>query len=307
MAKTPLQPVRRTDIKIGSPLPYPVYDAMGRLLLKAGEVIESERQLTTLHELGLYLAEGDLSRLARGPFHSPEPLPSEAPEPAEADGARETRKLGELKLVPGKTLYIDFLTATNRPRVALRLVGLLEGGGVLISALNADGGVVPFRDNELLFVRVLTASGVATFEAKVLKVHFTPFPYVVTSYPDVAVFHVMRAHERVDTQLICSAVNLSRPVMGEPRTHAGIMKNISASGCQVEAPPDIADVGDRLRLGFKLEAAGEEHVLSVVAELRGIKTFGDPDKRRFGLQFVELGTSERLVVEHFIFHALVGD
>lgn len=307
MAKSPLQPVRRTDIKIGSPLPYPVYDAMGRLLLRAGETIENERQLTTLHELGLYLAEGDLARSSRGASHVPEPLHTETAEPVETEGARETRKLGELKLVPGKTLYIDFLTSTNRPRAALRLVGLLEGGGVLISAVNADGGVVPFRDNELLFVRVLTASGVATFEAKVLKVHFIPFPYVVTSYPDVAVFHVMRAHERVDTQLICSVVNLSRPVMGEARSHAAVMKNISASGCQIEAPPEIADVGDRLRLGFKLEAAGEEHVVSVVAELRGIKSLGDADKRRFGTQFVDLGTSERLVVEHFIFHALVGD
>lgn len=303
MPKTPLQPVRRTDIKIGSPLPYPVYDAMGRLLLKAGEVIETERQLNTLHELGLYLAERDISRTPRA--SSTEPSADASVEATDADGPRETRKLAELKLAPGKTLYVDFLGTTNRPRVALRLVGLLEGGGVLISALNADGGVVPFRDNELLFVRVLTASGVATFQAKVLKVHFTPFPYVVTSYPEGVVFHVMRAHERVDTQVICSVVNLSRPVMGEPRPHGAVMKNLSASGCQIEAPPEIADSGDRLRLGFKLDAAGEEHVLSVLAEVRGIKSFGESDRRRFGLQFVELDSSERLVVEHFIFHALV--
>ncbi len=305
MAKTPLQPVRRTDIKIGSPLPYPVYDALGRLLLRAGEVIETERQLNTLHEMGLYLAEHDVSRSGRA-GSMPEPNAAESPaESADEDGARETRKLSELKLSPGKTLYVDFLSTTNRPRVALRLVGMLEGGGVLISAVNADGGVVPFRDNELLFVRVLTASGVATFQARVLKVHFTPFPYVVASYPEGVVFHVMRAHERVDTQIICSAVNLSRPVMGEPRPHGAVMKNLSASGCQIEAPPEIADSGDRMRLGFKLEAAGEEHVLSVLAEVRGIKSFGESERRRFGLQFVELGSSERLVVEHFIFHALV--
>jgi hypothetical protein len=310
MAKTPLQPVRRTDIKIGSPLPYPVYDAMGRLLLRAGETIETERQLSTLHELGLYLAESDLARSARSEASTPRQdthSSDVAAEVAEPEGPRETRKLAELKLTPGKTLYVDFLSTTNRPRVALRLVGHLEGGGVMIGAVNADGGVVPFRDNELLFVRVLTASGVATFQAKVLKVHFTPFPYVVTSYPDVAVFHVMRAHERVDTQLICSLVNLSRPVMGEPRPQAALMKNLSASGCQIEAAPEIADSGDRLRLGFKLNAAGEEHVLSLLAEVRGIKTFGESEKRRFGLQFTDLGTSERLVVEHFIFQSLVDD
>ena len=308
MSRSPLQPVRRTDIKVGSPLPYPVYDAMGRLLLKAGEVIRSEHQMQTLQEQGLYLATGDMQPAPRPRSSStPEPVYVEAPEAEDAAAARDSRRLAELKLHPGKTLYVDFLSTANRPRVALRLVGFQEGSGVLISALNADGSVVPFRDNELLFVRVLTASGVATFQAKVLKVHFTPFPYVVTSYPEAVVFHVMREHERVDTQLICSATNISRPVTGEPRPHAGVVKNLSASGCQVEAAPDIADTGDRLRLGFKLEAAGDEHVLSLSAEVRGIKTYGEQGKRRYGLKFTELGTGERLVLEHFIFNALMGE
>ena len=306
MSKSPLQPIKRTDIKIGSPLPYAVFDAHGRLLLRAGEIIETERQLSTLHELGLYLATGELTRVSR-PVGSAHEAPVDAPEVTAEGSARESRRLSELKLTPGKTLYVDFLSTTNRPRVALRLAGFLEGSGVLISALNAEGNVVPFRDNELLFVRVLTASGVATFEAKVLKVHFTPFPYVVTSYPDAAVFHVMRQHERVDTQIICSIANLSRPVENEPRPQAGVLKNLSASGCQIEAPPELADSGDRLRLGFKLVAAGEEHVLSLAGEVRGIKTYGEAGKRRFGLQFCELGIGERLVVEHFIFHALIGD
>lgn len=307
MSRVPLQPVRRTDIKIGSPLPYPVYDAQGRLLLKAGEIIRTDHQLTMLHEQGMYSQGAPLTRSLR----RPDPVES-SPEPAEAeaepDTAPQTRRLSELKLSPGKTLYVDFLSAANRPRVALRLIGFIEGGGVLISALNAEGHVVPFRDNELLFVRVLTASGVATFESKVLKVHFTPFPYVVTSFPELAVFSVMRQHERIDTDLICTAANLDRFVReGSSDSLPALMKNLSASGCQIEAGPSLAEVGERVRLGFKLEAAGEEHVLSLVAAVRGVKPFGEPGQRRFGLQFEELGMGERLVVEHYIFHALIGD
>jgi hypothetical protein len=48
-------------------------------------------------------------------------------------------------------------------------------------------------------------------------------------------------------------------------------------------------------------------VLSLTGDVRGIKTYGEVGKRRFGLQFCELGIGERLVVEHFIFHALIGD
>lgn len=307
MSRVALQPVRRTDLKIGSPLPYPVFDSHGRLLLKAGEIIRSEHQLTTLHEQGLYSQGDPLTRSARRNEYV-EPQADLAEPEVDAASAPQTRRLGELKLSPGKTLYVDFLSATNRPRVALRLIGFLEGSGVLISALNAEGNVVPFRDNELLFVRVLTASGVATFESKVLKVHFTPFPYVVTSFPDSAVFSVMRQHERIDTELICTAANLDRFVRdGSSDSLPAIMKNLSASGCQIEASPRLAEAGERVRLGFKLKAAGEEHVLSVVAVVRGVKAFGEPGNPRFGLQFEELGMGERLVVEHYIFHALIGD
>lgn len=306
MSRAPLQPVRRTDITIGSPLPYPVYDATGRLLLKAGEIIRSEHQLVTLHEQGMYSQGETLARTRRTEYIEPQVETAEVA--LEAASPPQKRRLGELKLSPGKTLYVDFLSATNRPRVALRLVGFLEGGGVLISALNAEGNVVPFRDNELLFVRVLTASGVATFESKVLKVHFTPFPYVVTTYPDSAVFSVMRQHERVDTDIICTAANLDRFVReGSADSIPALMKNLSASGCQLEAGPSLAETGERIRLGFKLSAAGEEHVLSIVAAVRGVKPYGEPGKRRYGLQFEELGIGERLVVEHYIFHALVGD
>lgn len=49
-----LAPLRRHDLQLGVPVPYPIYDAYGRLLLRQGEVVDSDRQLTTLRELGLY-------------------------------------------------------------------------------------------------------------------------------------------------------------------------------------------------------------------------------------------------------------
>ena len=88
---------------------------------------------------------------------------------------------------------------------------------------------------------------------------------------------------------------------------AGVVRNLSASGAQFEGKQHLAEVGDELRIGFKLIAAGEEHVLSLRADVRGVKTPGEPDKRRFGLQFKELTVSERLLIEHFLFNALMQD
>lgn len=50
-----MQPLKRGDIKIGTPLPWPVYDGQGALLLKKGYVVQSEAQLDRLFERGLHL------------------------------------------------------------------------------------------------------------------------------------------------------------------------------------------------------------------------------------------------------------
>lgn len=46
--------IRKEEIRIGQPLPWPVYDSNGLLLLSKGFIISSERQLDSLVERGLY-------------------------------------------------------------------------------------------------------------------------------------------------------------------------------------------------------------------------------------------------------------
>ncbi len=46
--------IRKDEIRIGQPLPWPVYDSSGLLLLSKGFIISSERQLEALIQRGLY-------------------------------------------------------------------------------------------------------------------------------------------------------------------------------------------------------------------------------------------------------------
>lgn len=46
--------IRKEEIRIGQPLPWPVYDSHGLLLLSKGFIISSERQLDSLVQRGLY-------------------------------------------------------------------------------------------------------------------------------------------------------------------------------------------------------------------------------------------------------------
>lgn len=47
-------PVRKTDVVLGKPLPYSLYDQNNKLLLKAGVVVQTQNQLDVLSERGLY-------------------------------------------------------------------------------------------------------------------------------------------------------------------------------------------------------------------------------------------------------------
>jgi len=53
------QSVLRTDIQLGAPLPYSIYDKTGMLLLRAGFTINLERHLEVLLEKGLYYRPED--------------------------------------------------------------------------------------------------------------------------------------------------------------------------------------------------------------------------------------------------------
>lgn len=53
----------RTDVRIGEPLPWPVYDRKGRLLLRQGVCIAFEHQIDRLAEQGMFVREKDAEAL----------------------------------------------------------------------------------------------------------------------------------------------------------------------------------------------------------------------------------------------------
>lgn len=49
-----LVPIKRAELAVGNPLPWPVYDASNNLLMNEGVVIQNQRQLDALYEKGVY-------------------------------------------------------------------------------------------------------------------------------------------------------------------------------------------------------------------------------------------------------------
>jgi c-di-GMP-binding flagellar brake protein YcgR len=294
-----LAPIKRHDLRVGVPVPYQIFDAHGRLLLRQGEVVDTERQLNTLRELGLY-SDAENARASAAtrddePYHA-KPL-------IEIDIAVE-KSFAQLRLQPGSVLHLDFLgDSIHRPRVSLRLVGYSEFVSVMLSAVNAQGGVVPFREGELLQAKVIAGNDIGAFTALVQKVYFTPFPYIHIGYPDVVQMKVLRKHARVDTRLI---VSVAREGQESAPPMAGIAVNLSASGMRLEMYVNMLNRGDRLKIALRLPGAGEERTLAITGTVRTVATQAAPIGKAYcGLEFDEVPAVDRLILEHYVFQGLL--
>ena len=76
-----LQVIRHDQVPLGKPLPCNIYDREGKLLLKAGEVVHSHRQLEELRVDGLFIpkrekAEAPPEPPKQSPFALLDPLPA---------------------------------------------------------------------------------------------------------------------------------------------------------------------------------------------------------------------------------------
>ncbi|MFO0028777.1 MAG: flagellar brake protein [Pseudomonadota bacterium] len=294
-----LMPVPRGDIRPGVPVPYAIFDANGRLLLSAGEQVESEYALDILRQRGLYFDKSGSALV-----NVPEPASAPVARPGPAPSAGVGKPFATLRLLPGTVIHLDFPSeATDRPRIALRLIGHLEGGGVLLSSVNDRGAVVPFREGEVVLAKVVAGNDLGLFNTTVQKVCFAPFPYIHLAYPDAVYMKVLRRHARVETRLI---VAIAREGVEAHGPLAGLAINLSASGLRLEAAKGLFDRGTRLRLGLRLPAVGEERTLSIPAQVRSLSTSGAPSGSvHYGLEFDELPANDRLVLEHFVFQGLL--
>ena len=77
-----LQVIRHEQVPLGKPMPCNVYDRDGNLVLKAGEVINSNRQLDELRDKGLFISKQDKVEAPptppkESPFELLDPLPAQ--------------------------------------------------------------------------------------------------------------------------------------------------------------------------------------------------------------------------------------
>jgi c-di-GMP-binding flagellar brake protein YcgR len=291
-----LIPVRKTEIAVGKPLPWAVYDANHVLLLNAGVVVTSQSQLEALQEKGLF-------REARPRPTSHRDMGEEqAQHDDDLEGGTEM-PFDRAHLQPGDLLQLQALQAGVEERYNVRLIGLLKGKSVLVTHPLEDGKLIFVREGHGYLVRAFSGVHVCGFQARVLKVNLTPYAYLHLSYPQTVRALRLRKAMRVPVDIIVAVYDRE----GGKLLSSGRMVDLSAGGARIHALTAFGEPGARIVVSFKFKLEAVEEIVTAPAHVRSVGDETD-DKGRpvkvLGVQFDELSPSQRLMIMNLVYQQL---
>lgn len=310
--KPDLHPLARFDIRIGQPIPCPVYDRTGRLLLARGQVVSDPRALDALVERGLFVSPSG----ARVGDATTAELVDEQPDEQERQPAPEPRGLPPLtdsraprrksRTIPAwRTLRMWSEGGSADDAMTVVLIGVLDGKSVVITAPERDGRLAFVKEGTLFRFRGFSGELVYEFDAPVQKVRFDPFPYLHIGWPRDWQIGKRRLREarRVRTDIPCI---LYRDGANGTDFVSGTLSDLSTGGGALRLKEPVRGLAERVRLAFRLQVAGQQVLFEIEAKPVRLPEADEPDPS-IGLSFLGLDDLQRLALHAFVYAHVVRE
>ncbi|MGM3276972.1 flagellar brake protein [Ralstonia sp. 24A2] len=292
-----LQPL---DIPLAIPLPWPMLDADGQLLVPKGDVIHSPEEIDLLFTL---------HRPHRQADGSPQPAPAFAntqfpntlfPDMVGEDPDGERNIAMELLgLRPGGMLTVRLTAGAGQSKGAARVMGYSPQRHLLITMPTDSGrAVMPVKD-ELLEIHAFSGEGIASFECTVMAVCRIPFEYVVVSPPRRIKNRTLRKSLRVRTNVVGKML-----VSGEPPRMVHI-SDISTTGASFRSAHRLEVSGAPARMRFRVKTRDYHSELVAATLIRSEKPADLPNTYQYGVEFIELVAAQKMLLQCFIYEQLL--
>lgn len=286
-------PIRKNDIALGRPLPWPVFDGDRRLLLRAGFTIESAAQLDELARRGLYRAIGLGSDPGNG---------EDEPQARAADGKGEawrSLRFEDLRLGLGTRLTLQKLDPDDDARYNARLHGVFKDTSLLVNIPAPGGSLAMFRQGQPLLVRAFSGTNAFAFTANVLTIRYAPAAYLHLEYPRSVDGTAIRSTQRVTVRLIASASRLDGDGKESDSLPAQVT-DLSSGGARLFVRESLGDAGGSVNLAFRLRTQVGEATLKLSAAIRRTEPDENGKGTNHGVQFVDLQPMDVLALEGYI-------
>lgn len=256
----------------------------------------SEHQLETLIEKGLY-------RDWRPHVQDPQRAPGqEATHDQPLEGGVDL-PFDRVRLAPGDLVQLQPLQEGVEERYTVRFIGLMKGKSVLVSHPVVDEKLIFVREGQTFLVRAFSGVNACGFQARVLKVNLTPFPYLHLAYPTAV--HAVRVRQAMRAPVDIIIAIYERE--GGALIASGRIVDLSVGGARVHSPVRFGEPGGRVFITFKVKLDDIEEIVTTPATIRSYGEETDDKGRPMqvaGLQFGEIGQAQRLMIMNVVYQHL---
>jgi len=175
--------------------------------------------------------------------------------------------------------------------------GAIEGKGVMVGPMGAEGAKTELEEGEVCIVRGFTGQYEYSFLSKVLQTFEKPFAYALLAYP-----------ARVDAKLVRQSMRtkVSWPTTAALADATGdaalpvdvTLVDISISGAMIKAPTAMAAMGETLNLVMQVVVDDAPYALKLAASVCHNNRAKYEDAHFIGLAFKALSQQDKLVLHY---------
>ncbi|MEH6649009.1 MAG: flagellar brake protein [Motiliproteus sp.] len=207
----------------------------------------------------------------------------------------------DLQLQPGQVLQLELEGYQEEQRYRSSLLGYRIGHSLMVTAPAQNGLTVPGLLDTKLKARLFSnhLNGACAFESKVLHLARHPYPYLHLSMPDKLYLGEVRKSVRADVNIISSALHSDGL---QSVKHTVCIIDLSTDGARITSKSLNADTGEQISLITKLKVSGVERIIQLTAIVRSVSS--NNGKQLFGLQFIEMGESDRVMIHACVLSSL---
>lgn len=288
-----LTPIKPDELIAEKPLPWPLYDFAGNVVLKAGFIPKTEEQIKSL--------------LASGLNRDRDAKSSKSDKQEKLSSASETSgnlPLDQVKLNIGDSIQLQVQSETDNSRYYVTLVGYLVGQSVIVTTPTLDGNLLLMREGQSFVVRLFCGKSAYAFTSLIKKVTNSPFPHLHLTYPKEVRGIVVRGSARAQANIICHAT-----VEGGAGI-ACVARDISMGGALLAAKEQMGSTGEKMLLKLRVIVSEVEHLLTLSCVIRSINiatpNVSNTPSILHGVSFENPSPQDKLVITALLYQNVVN-
>lgn len=297
--------VTSEEISVGVPLPWPIYDQGGSVLMERGAVVENAASLRAL------FAAAPLREVSWMVPEEEQDQPAESAAAASgalADIPETGFTFQDMRLRVGDRIQLQPPANVGLERYMVRLIGYLDGATVLVTMPLENGLRVPLREKDKVVARVFTSQKAFGFTSMIERVCKIPYDYLHLSFPTAIQGSVVRKSPRVRTKLIASVSLAAEPEGSNAKS--ALIANISADGALVRSRQPLADKDAVLRMAFRVNLHNVDALLTVNAAVRSVfhdaaGEGGGAPMVNHGVQFQDMRPNDSMILQSLIYQQMI--